>query len=132
MMDDISCNEDRSATIADDIASAYRDGHRILVFTRRLEQNSSIAEALERTGIPCVALDGAMSRKEAKAVLDGIRKADRPDVLIATDKLLGEGVDLPSLDTLFLASPFKQERIVQQCCRSAVTVIAGEDLRDHL
>lgn len=126
MMDGISCNEDRSAIIADDIASAYRDGHRILVFTRRLEQNSSIAEALERTGIPCVALDGAMSRKEARAVLDGIRKADRPDVLIATDKLLGEGVDLPSLDTLFLASPFKQERIVQQCAGRLSRISQGK------
>ena len=115
LMDELSCNEDRSAAIAEDIATAYHAGHRILVFTRRLEQNSSLSDALGRSGIPCIVLDGSVSRKEARTILEDVQSSARPEVLIATDKLLGEGVDLPNLDTLFLASPFKQERVVQQC-----------------
>lgn len=45
-----------------------------------------------------------------------MRRTDGPRrVLIATDMLMGEGVDIPSLDTLFFASPYMQERVIQQC-----------------
>ena len=44
-----------------------------------------------------------------------IKTGQQRKVLISTDLLLGEGVDIPDLDTLFLASPYMQERVIQQC-----------------
>ena len=65
--------------------------------------------------IPHVLLDGGKSKSIIKRTLFDLRVKSNPEVLISTDMLLGEGVDIPNLDTLFLSSPYMQERVIQQC-----------------
>ena len=122
----ISSDVIRADKISDDIAVAYREGGKILVLSRRLEQNSLLHDCLSKHSIPSIVLDGRMKSKDIASVLDHLRGNPQPEVLIATDKLLGEGVDIPDLDTLFLVAPFKQPRIVEQCAGRLLRKAAGK------
>lgn len=110
----IADDEERNSTIADDITDSYNEGRSILVLTRRIEQNNKIGKQLTQRKVPNIILDSSMKQKEIQKILSELRSSDNRKVLIATDKLLGEGIDIPHLDTLFLASPFMQESAIQQ------------------
>ncbi len=114
ILDLISSDEKRNTIIAGDISRVYFQGKKSLVLTRRVQQNKNIEEKLSELSIPCITLDGSMSSKSISSVLADLKYSEGSFVLIATDKLLGEGVDIPSLDTLFLASPYMQEGVLQQ------------------
>lgn len=113
LLNEIADNDIRNAAIADDIRKAYEDGRSILVITRRIEQNNSIGKHLASQCVPNFILKSTMKQREVAAILQKVCTPEHP-VLIATDKLLGEGVDIPMLDTLVLASPFMQEGAIQQ------------------
>jgi superfamily II DNA or RNA helicase len=55
-----------------------------------------------------ITLVGGRSKKENKALLETVNStpASEPLIIIATGKYVGEGFDVPRLDTLFLAMPF--------------------------
>ena len=61
-----------------------------------------LADPLRRRGISCEVLRGAMKARERDAIMAAL---DDTQVLIATGKYIGEGFDLPRLDTLFLGLP---------------------------
>ena len=67
------------------------------------------------------ALHGQLKPAERRTTRERIAKLDasgEPFVIIATDRVAGEGIDLPSLDTLFIAMPVKfRGRIIQQIGR---------------
>ena len=127
ILDELSNSIERNFIIASDIASAYENGRKIIVFTRRLSQNDSIGKELERLGIPYVSLDGKMNKNLIRQALDELRDKLHPKVLISTDMLLGEGVDIPNLDTFFLASPYMQERVIQQCAGRLSRAVEGKE-----
>ena len=122
----ISADERRSLIIAEDIAREYRAGKKILVFTRRLEKNHKIGQALDKLEVQYSVLDGEVDRKRFDEILSFVRTTTDPYVLIATDKLLGEGIDIPTLNTLFLASPFKQPAMLQQCAGRLLRAYEGK------
>ena len=119
----IAKDERRNVIISDDIETAYSEGRHILILTRRIEQNKALGILLDNKNIPNVVLSSSMKAKDIKAILEQMRGEDISKVLIATDKLLGEGIDIPNLDTLFLASPFMQDGAIQQ--------FAGRLAREH-
>ena len=110
----LSMDKKRNEIIADDIKKEFRNGRSILVLTRRIEENKQIATCLEERAIQCIALDGNLKASEINERIQSIASSTVRAVLVATDKLLGEGVNIPHLDTLFLASPFMQEQSIQQ------------------
>jgi len=57
---------------------------------------------LESANVRTVVLRGAMRTTERK---DAAGMLDQAQVVVATGKYVGEGFDLPRLDTLFLALP---------------------------
>ena len=115
LMNQLAEDWTRNAQIADDIAEAYHDGRNIIVFTRRVKQNNAIAQCLDARLIPCIVMESGMRDSERAGLLDDVRRKEHAPVIIATDQLLGEGVDIPNMDTLFLASPYMQERVMVQC-----------------
>lgn len=115
LMDMLSANSERNNAIVEDIEGAFGKGRKILVITRRIEQNHAIGELLQKSNLPATILDGTTNKAEARRILNEFRANSVHSILISTDKFLGEGIDIPSLDTLFLASPFMKETTIKQC-----------------
>lgn len=114
---------ERNKAIAADIVAAYREGRLSAVLSDRKE-HLALLESLIREILPADALcriDGSIGRKKRANVLDDLRskaEAHRPFVLLATASLLGEGFDMPELDSLFLAMPISfKGRLIQYAGR---------------
>lgn len=92
----------RNALIVEDVAAQIDLGNNPLVPTERREHAALLSEALSERGYETTVLRGGMRAKERAQAMQG---AESAQVLIATGKYIGEGFDLPRLDTLFLALP---------------------------
>ena len=116
----------RTAAIADEIANAFEQGHKVLVLTERTEHLDAIGAVLASRVRTLFTLHGRMSKKQRAALvseLDALQP-DAPRVLLSTGKLIGEGFDHPPLDTLALAMPISWKGTLQQ--------YAGRLHREHV
>jgi superfamily II DNA or RNA helicase len=95
-------NEPRTLRIVSDVISNVREGRHPIVLTERREHADMINNLLKERGIDSVIMKGAMKAAERKHVDEYLSSAL---VVVATGKYVGEGFDLPRLDTLFLAMP---------------------------
>lgn len=112
----VASDTSRTATIADEIAEAFTQGHKVLVLTERTEHLDAIGAALGDRIQPLFTLHGRMSKKQRAALISELDAlpADAPRVLLSTGKLVGEGFDHPPLDTLVLAMPISWKGTLQQ------------------
>lgn len=80
-------------------------------------------------------LDGDVGKRAREKIFTEIKNrfaAKKPFVLLATASLIGEGFDLPQLDTLFLAMPLSfKGRLVQYAGRLHRTHEAKREVRIH-
>jgi len=95
-------NENRTQRIVSDVINSVRENRHPIVLTERREHAEMINNLLIEAGIDSVILKGAMKAAERKCVDEHLHSAQ---VVVATGKYVGEGFDLPRLDTLFLAMP---------------------------
>ena len=95
-------DETRNHQIVEDVVAETKEGRHPLLLTERREHATMLAGLLRLRGITCEVLRGAMRAKELDAAMAAL---DSTQVLIATGKYIGEGFDLPRLDTLFLGLP---------------------------
>ena len=116
-------DESRIKVIVADLLSCAASGRSPLVLADRkvyLERLQAAFTA-EVTGVTCHRLDGQMGKKARNEVLRQIDEhynERKPFVLFATASLIGEGFDLPRLDTLVLAMPLSfKGRLVQYAGR---------------
>jgi superfamily II DNA or RNA helicase len=102
-------DDERTAAICQDIATAAGVGRNCLVLTRWTEHLTAIARGLDDRGVHAHVLHGQMGKKARAAIIEQLAapNTDGGLVLAATASLLGEGFDCPPLDTLFLAFPIK-------------------------
>ena len=101
----------RTQKIVDDVISIIGKGKHPLILTERREHAEIINQLLIERGIDSVILRGAMRAKERKAANELIETAQ---AIVATGKYIGEGFDLPRLDTLFLAMPIAWKGLLTQ------------------
>ena len=95
-------NDERTQRIVKDVQICVQHSNHPIVLTERREHAETIHTILLEKGIDSVVLKGAMRASERKAVEEKLPTAQ---VVVATGKYIGEGFDLPRLDTLFLAMP---------------------------
>jgi len=109
-------NEDRNKQIIQDIFNAHREGRECLVLSERLEHLDILRDALKEHVSSLFVLKGGFGKKQIKAIMEAIQNtpSNGHKVILATGKYLGEGFDLPSLDTLFLVFPFSWRGMLVQ------------------
>ncbi|HUF76829.1 MAG TPA: DEAD/DEAH box helicase family protein [Longimicrobiales bacterium] len=118
-------DEGRNRRICEDVRKAVAGGRNCLVLTEWREHLDHLAEVLHSAGAPTVVLHGGVNKKERLsrvAKLNGARPQD-PVLVLATGALVGEGFDLPRLDTLVMAFPIS--------FRGKVIQYTGRILRSH-
>lgn len=100
-------HKDRNALITNDIVKAVSDGRHPLVLSQWTQHLDTLVGELKDKGFEVIVLTGKLKQKERKKALERIRELKESDhfVVIASGKLIGEGFDMPILDTLFLAMP---------------------------
>ena len=95
-------NEARTQRIVSDVIISVRENRHPIVLTERRIHAEMINNLLNESGIDSVILKGAMKAAERKRVDEHLHSAQ---VVVATGRYVGEGFDMPRLDTLFLAMP---------------------------
>lgn len=110
------CEHDaRNELIARDAVGAVWTGRTPLIITKRREHVADLAKRLEEAGIETYALTGEGSSREKRERIERVRNATSTHyVIVATGSYIGEGFDLPQLDTLLFASPYSWEGVITQ------------------
>jgi len=101
----------RNQAIVQDVASCAHNQANCLVLTERREHAETLATLLDAESISSVILRGGMRVKERQLAE---KELHRVQVIVATGKYIGEGFDLPRLDTLFLALPIAWKGTLSQ------------------
>jgi len=115
----------RTEMIAGDVVRVLLQGRVPLVISDRREHLQSLSEEIQRQGsgmdIMVFRLDGEVPLSARKKMMSELCTAlgrKQRTCLVSTASLIGEGFDLPALDTLFMALPISfKGRVVQYAGR---------------
>jgi len=114
------CDQARNEMIVKGIKHSVDENRSIMVLTERKEHIELLAEMITNNGMKVVELHGGISskqRQERIAFLSTEGKKTQkcePVVILATGKYVGEGFDMPHLDTLFITLPIAWKGILAQ------------------
>lgn len=132
----LATDSERNSLIIAEIVRATEKGRHVLALTNRIDHLRILADGIAdsvQADLPVLELHGHLKpadrirqrAKLAKAAAD----SGKSFVLVAIDKVAGEGFDLPALDTLFLTMPISfKGRVVQNLGR----VTRGESQADEV
>lgn len=115
-IDELIEDELRNKLIVNDVAAALAEGRSPIVLTARTSHVDLLVEKCSEICLNVIRLVGNDSAKLKREVM--ARLAMVPDsaplVVVATGKYVGEGFDLPRLDTLMLALPVSWKGLIAQ------------------
>jgi len=122
-------NAERNEQIASDLVA--NADHYNLILSDRLSQLRMLMEKLPpKLRKQAVMIDGKMQSKKAKAerydAIEDMREG-RKRYLFATYQLAKEGLDIPRLDRLYLATPQKDPAVVEQAVGRIARAFDGKD-----
>ena len=125
LLSQLAQNSERNKIIVNDVLTALERNRKSLVLTERVNHLKNLEELLQDSCDNLIALKGKLSKKSKEKVRNQIKSLKKTDnfVIIATGKFIGEGFDLPILDTLFLALPISWKGTLQQ--------YVGRIMREH-
>lgn len=126
-------DEERLELVADDVIENLDENRVPLVISERKEHLQLLRNNLLGKEVPeshVFILDGDLSKKQRNLMLDEINSAiarKDPVCILTTGSLIGEGFDLPVLDTLFLAMPVAFRGKVIQYAGRIHRAVEGKD-----
>ena len=109
-------SEVRNSLILQDVLVAVEQRRNPIILTERKEHVSILYKLLSAQTKNVFCLVGGISQKNNLEIMDKIATvpSDESLIIVATGRYVGEGFDLPRLDTLFLAMPISWKGTVQQ------------------
>ena len=113
---DIQNSEIRNSLIIQDVISAIDQGRNPIILTERTDHVKDLADRLKPHVKNVIPMTGGAGHKKSRELLQAVSDIppDELFVLVATGKYVGEGFDMPRLDTLFLTMPISWKGTVQQ------------------
>jgi superfamily II DNA or RNA helicase len=113
---EIATDEFRNQLIVDDIISCHKEGRNCCIITERTAHIETLLLKLKPAIPDIITLTGRLKTSERKAAIESIERKPIlfPLTIIATGKFIGEGFDVPRLDTLFLTMPISWKGTLQQ------------------
>lgn len=116
ILEELTENESRNKLILDDVASNLAEGRTPIILTARTAHVDILTKQCRKicaNVIRLVGNDSAKAKLEVMSRLNDI-PANEPLIVVATGKYVGEGFDLPRLDTLMLALPVSWKGLIAQ------------------
>lgn len=107
-------DENRNKQIANDVIEEYKNKRNILVLVERNDHIEKLYNLFKEHCENVFKINGSAKTKDKKIFSNNIKDAKNGFIIVSTGKYLGEGFDLPSLDTLFLTMPFKWKGLLSQ------------------
>ena len=113
---DIQYSDWRNDMIIQDVISAIENNRNPIILTERTEHVKILSDILTQKTKNVISMTGGLGNKKSREIMQEILiiPENEPFILIATGKYVGEGFDMPRLDTLFLAMPISWKGTVQQ------------------
>lgn len=106
-------NQERNISISEEIAKYSCCKNNIqLVLCNRVSQCEAIKKILDDKKIKSCIFNGKQKKKDNESVLKNYQNYQ---VIVATTQIAKEGLDMPLLNILHLATPLKNENILTQC-----------------
>lgn len=116
VIDELIEDEQRNKLIVNDVALALAEGRSPIILTARTSHVDLLADKCREicpNVIRLVGNDSAKTKREVMTQLAAV-PANESLVVVATGKYVGEGFDLPRLDTLMLALPVSWKGLIAQ------------------
>lgn len=109
-------DEERNKQIVSDVTQMVSLQKQILILSERIDHLDILYTLLEPMNYSLFVLKGGLGKKQIKSILTEINSIEKGDsrIILATGRYLGEGIDLPFLDTLFLTFPISWRGTLSQ------------------
>ena len=108
-------DEERNKLILEDIKNCILEKKNIILLSERVDHIRYLYEKVSEFCKNVYIINGQMKASEKKEVSKQISDINEDGyIILATGKYIGEGFDLPSLNTLFITMPFKWEGTLSQ------------------
>lgn len=105
-------DETRCKLIATNVRNRWLNGHSCLVLCGQKAYGKALVDTMAGLGAPAVLLTSDTAREARKTLLDRARKGEIK-IIVATS-LADVGLDVPLLDTLYLAFPGRSSNLTHQ------------------
>ena len=116
----------RNLIISDDLFKLSEQGHSIILLSDRVEHLNELYRLLPtEQQNDAVILHGKVKKTDRELALEQMRNKEKR-ILLATYQLAKEGLDVPCLDRLLLATPVKDYAIVVQSVGRIARICEGK------
>ena len=116
----------RNLIISDDLFKLSEQGHSIILLSDRVEHLNELYRLLPtEQQNDAIILHGKVKKADRELALEQMRNKEK-HILLATYQLAKEGLDVPCLDRLLLATPVKDYAIVVQSVGRIARVCEGK------
>jgi superfamily II DNA/RNA helicase len=110
------------------VLAAYRQhatGRKAIIFVPTVALAHRMAAVFREAGIRAEALDGKTPWEERRAILNRLHTGETR--VVANVAVLGEGVDVPSVDAVILATPTRSQVKYTQCLGRGLRTFPGKE-----